>query len=78
MSGMLKIAFILDDRKRKVIDFKKNNLHLLGYSVPYKGLLRIKDFKKNLFYLKNLPNAIPYVTSYYKKNWGFSLSCKSI
>ena len=47
---------------------------MLGYSVPYKGLLSLNELKKNLFYLKNLPNAIPYVTSYYKKNWGFSLS----
>ena len=36
--------------------------------------LSLNELKKNLFYLKNLPNAIPYVTSYYKKNWGFSLS----
>ena len=29
------------------------------------------ELKKNLHFRKDLTNAIPYVTSYYKKNWGF-------
>ena len=27
-------AWIKDDKGRKLVDFKENNLHLLGYSVP--------------------------------------------
>ena len=27
-------AFILDKYKKKIIDFKKNNLHLISYSEP--------------------------------------------
>jgi len=30
--------------------------------------------KKNLFFSDKVPDAIPYVTSYYKKDWGFCLS----
>ena len=32
------------------------------------------ELKKNLHFRKDLTNAIPYVTSYYKKNWGFCIS----
>ena len=34
----------------------------------------IKKLEKNLHYLRQLPNAIPYVTSYYKEDWGFCIS----
>ena len=29
---------------------------------------------KHLHYRKDLPNSIPYITSYYKKYWGFCIS----
>jgi len=33
-----------------------------------------KDLQKKIYSVKNLKDAIPYVTSYYKKNWGFCMS----
>ena len=27
-------AYVLDKNNKKIIDFKKNNLHLVGYSIP--------------------------------------------
>jgi aminopeptidase-like protein len=67
-------AWIKNDFGEKIIDFKKNNLHLLGYSAPIKKKLYLKQFIKKLHFHKKQPNAIPYVTSYYKKNWGFCLT----
>ena len=67
-------AYVLDSKGKKIIDFKKNNLHLLGYSVPFNKVKVKKDLFRNLFYLKKQPEAIPYVTSYYKKRWGFCIS----
>ena len=67
-------AYVLDKNNLKIIDFKENNLHLLGYSTPIKKTLVKKQFFQNLFFLKKKPNAIPYVTSYYKKKWGFCVS----
>lgn len=57
-----------------ICDFKKNNLHLLGYSISIDKKFKFKELSKNLFFIKKYPQAIPYVTSYYKKNWGFCLS----
>ena len=67
-------AYVSDSKGKKIIDFKKNNLHLLGYSVPFNKIIVKKDLFKNLFYLKKQPEAIPYITSYYKKRWGFCIS----
>ncbi len=59
---------------KKFAEFKKNNLHLVGYSTRQKKNIDLKDLKKNIHVLDKIPNAIPYVTSYYKKNWGFCMS----
>jgi len=67
-------AYVLDKNGLKIIDFKKNNLHLLGYSTPVKKTLTKKNLFKKLYFLKNQPKAIPYSTSYYKKKWGFCVS----
>ena len=67
-------AYIIDKKGKKVVDFKNNNLHLLNYSQPYQGFLNFQNLKKHLFFDKKNPSAIPYKTSYYKKNWGFCLS----
>jgi len=67
-------AYVLDKNNNKIIDFKKNNLHLLGYSIPVKKSLLKKELFKNLYFLKNQPTAIPYITSYYKKRWKFCIS----
>ena len=67
-------AYIVDKHNNKIVDFKKNNLHLVGYSIPINRLLSKKELFQNLHFLKKQPNAIPYVTSYYKKRWGFCIS----
>ena len=69
-------AYILDLKNKKIVDFKKNNLHIVGYSQPINMSLKKKDLLKKLYTSKILNDAIPYVTSYYKKNWGFCISKK--
>ena len=67
-------AFIKNKKGKKIIDFKKNNLHVVSYSIPIDKKISFKDLKKHLYFEPNIPNAIPYVTSYFKKDWGFCLS----
>ena len=70
-------AYVIDKYKKKIIDFNNNNLHLVGYSSPINKFLNKKELFKHINTLKNQPNAIPYVTSYYKKYWGFCISEKN-
>jgi aminopeptidase-like protein len=69
----VKHAFLRDHLGNVLIDFRKNNLHLMGYSKSFKGSLSLSTLKKNLYSLPNLPEAIPYTTSYYEDNWGLCL-----
>jgi len=70
----IKDAYILDKNNIKIIDFKKNNLHLVSYSVPVSKILKKNELLNRLHDYKKIPEAIPYVTSYYKKYWGFCCS----
>ena len=67
-------AWIKDLRNKKVVDMKRNNLHLMSYSIPVNQKINIKELKNHLYSIKAKPDAIPYVTSYYEKKWGFCLS----
>lgn len=67
-------AYIIDPNGNKICDYRENNLHLLGYSIPFFGELPLKKLKEHLYSLPDKPNAIPYVTSYYSPRWGFCIS----
>ena len=58
----------------KIINFKDNNLKVIGYSQPKKKIISKDELLKKIFTLPNQPNAIPYITSYYKKRWGFCIT----
>ena len=70
----IRSAYIINPNGEKIIDFKNNNLHVVGYSTPINTTMSLKELQNNLFSLRDQPDAIPYVTSYYKKNWGFCIS----
>lgn len=67
-------AYIISPSGMKICDFKVNNLHLLGYSIAFNGKLPLAELKDYLHTLPEQPDAIPYITSYYKERWGFCLT----
>lgn len=67
-------AWIKNSKGEKIIDFKTNNLHLVGYSEPVDALLSLDELRERLHTLPDKPDAIPYITSYYKQNWGFCMT----
>jgi aminopeptidase-like protein len=70
----VKNAYVIGPDGEKIIDFQKNNLHLVGYSTPVQMELPLGELQKYLHSLPDQYDAIPYVTSYYDANWGFCLT----
>lgn len=66
-------AYIADDAGHKVIDYNKHNLHVVGYSEPVDTWLSLAELDEHLYSLPEQPDAIPYITSYYNRLWGFCL-----
>lgn len=58
----------------KVIDFADTNLHIMGYSAPIDKVVTRAELESILYTIPEQPDAIPYVTSYYKERSGFCMS----
>lgn len=64
-------AWVKNAQGERIIDFRRHNLHVLGYSEPIRRRVSRAELLEHLYSLPEQPDLIPYRTSYYTRRWGF-------
>tara|TARA_B100000674_G_scaffold213068_1_gene174647 strand:+ start:6325 stop:7599 length:1275 start_codon:yes stop_codon:yes gene_type:complete len=70
----IKEGWIQSMNGENIVDLAQNNLHVMGYSIPINQTISREELLKHVHTSKENENAIPYVTSYYNRDWGFCLT----
>ncbi|HWO42622.1 MAG TPA: DUF4910 domain-containing protein [Candidatus Eisenbacteria bacterium] len=67
-------AYIKDASGRRIVDFRKSNLHVVSYSIPVRARVSRNELATHVFTLPAHPDWVPYRTCYYNEDWGFCVS----
>jgi len=67
-------AWIKSPDGGRLVDYQECNLHVVGYSSPVRQQMQFAELAPHLHCLESNPEAIPYRTSYYQRNWGFCVT----
>jgi len=70
----IKGAWIKDRSGSTLVDMANCNLHVVSYSEPVKMIMDWDQLRPKLNWIDELPDAVPYRTSYYKRDWGFCVT----
>jgi aminopeptidase-like protein len=71
-------AYIAGPDGRRVVDFRRSNLHVVNYSEPVRARMSLDELKARIHTLPEHPDWIPYRTSYYARTWGFCLTQRQL
>jgi len=66
-------AYIKDSAGETIVDLEESNLHIYNYSVPVDRILGFEELSAHIDTLPEMPDAIPYRTTYYERTWGFCM-----
>lgn len=64
--------------KKRFAMSTKSNLHAVNYSTSFEGVLSWNELAPHIHTIPNIPDAIPYITSYYREAWGICIEHKEI
>jgi aminopeptidase-like protein len=67
-------AWIITPEGKKIADFSTNNLHVVNYSAPVHKKISWTELANHLHTVPEMPDAVPYITSYYRETWGFCIT----
>lgn len=62
------------DSGERFAEFSTLNLHLVGYSEPVDTTMSLEELKSRIYTQPDQRDWVPYVTSYYRRTWGFCMS----
>lgn len=71
-------AWVEDPQGRRIADLRQHTLHLMSYSTPVRATLPLAQLRPHLHSLPDHPDWIPYRTSYYKEDWGFCVTHRTL
>ena len=58
-------AFIASQEGHRIVDFRANNLHVVGYSAPIDATLSFDELRSHLNVLRDMDYGIPYRSSFF-------------
>jgi aminopeptidase-like protein len=70
----LRAAWVAETSGRRIVDVAESPLHVLGYSVPFRGRVAVDKLRNHLYALPSRPDWIPYRTAYWEETWGFCVT----
>jgi len=71
-------AWIGDLSGRRIVDFRRSNLHVVGYSEPVRRIVSRRELLEHIHTLPDHPDWIPYRTAYYERTWGFCATQRQV
>lgn len=66
-------GYIKNVSGERLVDFAENSLHVISYSSGINETIGLAELKSHLYVHPTL-EAIPYRTTYYRRDWGFAIT----